>query len=74
MLEFMLMMLVQMIDMIQVGSLGPWAIAATGLAAQPTMLIFSVFSALVVGTTALVARAAGAGDREYASRVTRQSL
>ncbi|HPU08464.1 MAG TPA: MATE family efflux transporter, partial [Candidatus Atribacteria bacterium] len=32
MLEFMLMMLVQMIDMIQVGSLGPWAIAATGLA------------------------------------------
>ena len=74
MLEFMLMMLVQMIDMIQVGSLGPWAIAATGLAAQPTMLIFSVFSALVVGTTALVARAAGAGDREYASRVTRQSF
>lgn len=74
MLEFFLMMLVQMIDMIQVGSLGPWAIAATGLAAQPTMLIFSVFSALVVGTTALVARASGAGDREYACRVTRQSF
>ncbi len=74
MLEFGLMMLVQMIDMIQVGSLGPWAIAATGLAAQPTMLIFSVFSALVVGTTALVARAAGAGNRDYACRVTRQSF
>ncbi len=72
--EFGLMMLVQMIDMIQVGVLGPWAIAATGLAAQPTMLIFSVFSALVVGTTALVARAAGAGDRDYACRVTRQSF
>lgn len=68
------MMLVQLFDMIQVGTLGPWAISATGLAAQPTMLIFSVFSALVVGTTALVARAAGAGDREYASRVTRQSF
>jgi putative MATE family efflux protein len=74
MLEFGLMMLVQMIDIIQVGSLGPWAIAATGLAAQPTMLIFSIFSALVVGTTALVARAAGAGDREYACRITRQSF
>lgn len=74
MLEFGLMMLVQMIDVIQVGSLGPWAIAATGLAAQPTMLIFSIFSALVVGTTALVARAAGAGDRERACRVTRQSF
>jgi len=74
MLEFGLMVLVQMIDMIQVGVLGPWAIAATGLAAQPMMLIFSVFSALVVGTTALVARAAGAGDREYASKVTRQSF
>ena len=72
--EFGLMMIVQMVDMIQVGSLGPWAIAATGLAAQPTMLIFSVFSALVVGTTALVARAAGAGDRDYACRVTRQSF
>jgi len=74
MFELVLMMLVQIIDMIQVGSLGPWAIAATGLAAQPTMLIFSIFSALVVGTTALVARAAGAGEREYASRVTRQSF
>lgn len=73
-IEFGLMMLVQMIDMIQVGVLGPWAIAATGLVAQPTMLIFSVFSALVVGTTALVARAAGAGDRDYACRVTRQSF
>ncbi|NLG86599.1 MAG: MATE family efflux transporter [Firmicutes bacterium] len=72
--EFGLMMLVQMIDMIQVGVLGPWAIAATGLAVQPTMLVFSVFSALVVGTTALVARAAGAGDRDYACRVTRQSF
>lgn len=74
MIEFGLMMLVQIIDMIQVGVLGPWALAATGLVAQPTMLIFSVFSALVVGTTALVARAAGAGDSEYASRVTRQSF
>lgn len=74
MIEFGLMMLVQIIDMIQVGSLGAWAISATGLAAQPTMLIFSVFSALVVGTTALVARAAGAGDRDYACRVTRQSF
>jgi putative MATE family efflux protein len=74
MVEFGLMMLVQLFDMIQVGTLGPRAISATGLAAQPTMLIFSVFSALVVGTTALVARAAGAGDREYASRVTRQSF
>lgn len=74
MLEFLLMMLVQMIDMIQVGALGPWAIAATGLAAQPTMLIFSVFSALVVGTTTIVARAVGAGEREYACSVTRQSF
>ena len=69
------MMLVQMVDMIQVGGLGPWAIAAVGLANQPMFLVLSVFMGLSVGTTALVARFTGAGaGKQKSSTVVMQSL
>ena len=68
-------MLVQMVDMIQVGGLGPWAIAAVGLANQPMFLVLSVFMGLSVGTTALVARFTGAGaGKQKSSTVVMQSL
>ena len=73
--EHFLVMLVQMVDMIQVGGLGPWAIAAVGLANQPMFLVFSVFMGLSVGTTALVARFTGAGaSKQKTSAVVMQSL
>lgn len=73
--ELSLVMLVQMVDMIQVGGLGPWAIASVGLANQPMFLVLAVFMGLSVGTTALVARLTGAGeDRRKISAVVLQSL
>ena len=73
--ELSLVMLVQMVDMIQVGGLGPWAIAAVGLANQPMFLVLSVFMGLSVGTTALVARFTGAGaGTQKSSTVVMQSL
>ena len=45
-----------------------------GLSNQPTFVAMSVFIALNVGNTALVARFVGAGDKEEASKVARQAL
>ena len=73
-IEQTLMTLVSMADMIMVGRLGPWAITSVGLSNQPTFVAMSVFIALNVGATALVARFVGAGDKEEASKVARQAL
>ena len=72
--EYMLQSLVGVVNMIMVGSLGPEAIAAVGIINHPVQLIQGVFSALFVGTTALVARFVGAGDIERARAVSRQSV
>jgi putative MATE family efflux protein len=73
-IEQTLMTLVSMADMIMVGRLGPWAITSVGLSNQPTFVAMSVFIALNVGATALVARFVGAGEKEEASKVARQAL
>ena len=65
---------VGMVDMIMVGRLGPAAISAIGMVNQPVLLIISVFMALTVGTTALVARFIGAKDIDSAKDVARQSI
>ncbi|HOP71293.1 MAG TPA: MATE family efflux transporter [Bacillota bacterium] len=72
--EQTLMTLVSMADMIMVGRLGPWAITSVGLSNQPTFVAMSVFIALNVGATALVARFVGAGEKHQASKVARQAL
>ncbi|MGI6627573.1 MAG: MATE family efflux transporter [Bacillota bacterium] len=72
--EQTLMTMVSMADMIMVGRLGPWAIAAVGLSSQPMFVAMSVFIALNVGATALVARFVGAGEPDEASKVARQAL
>ena len=72
--EQSLMTLVQIVSMAMVGRLGPEAIAASGLSNYPFMLISSTFMGLSVGTTALVARFFGAGDRRGAERTLQQSL
>ena len=57
-----------------VGDLGTQAIAAVGAGQRVFFAIQAILMALSAGTTALVARAWGAGDYEEASRVTMASL
>ncbi|MGE5542080.1 MAG: MATE family efflux transporter [Bacillota bacterium] len=72
--EMTLMALVSMVDLIQVGRLGPWAITSVGLSSQPMFVAMSVFISLNVGATALVARFTGGGRPEEATAVARQAL
>ena len=72
--ENVLATLVSMADTIMVSALGTGAINAVSLCTQPRFIVFSAFMALGTGTTALVARAKGAGDREEANRALQQSL
>lgn len=72
--EMSLMTLGMMANMIMVGRLGPWAIAAVGLSNQPIFFIMALFMALNVGTTALVARFVGAHETGRASDAARQTL
>lgn len=65
---------VGIVDMKIVGSLGPAAVAATGTGNRIFFVLQAVLMAVTAGTTALVARAWGAGDRQEAERVTRASL
>jgi len=73
-IEFILTQATSMADMIMVGRLGPQAIAAVGLTTQPKFLLMTMFMALNVGATALIARAKGAGDRERANLILRQAV
>ncbi len=73
-LEQALAMVSQVVDMAMVGRLGKDAVAAVGLSMQPFFLINALFMGLSVGTTALSARAIGAGNREEAGKVTGQSI
>jgi putative MATE family efflux protein len=73
-LEQALAMVGQVVDMAMLGRLGKEAVAAVGLSMQPFRLIQATFMGLSVGTTALVARATGAGNREEAGQVAGQSI
>lgn len=72
--ENILATLTQVVDMIMVGRLGAVAITAVGLSFQPLWLIQGFFMGLGAGTTALVARFTGAGQRREAARVAHQSF
>jgi len=74
MLELLLMSLFGMVDMVMVGNVNPQSLAAVGLTNQPTQLALAVFQALNVGSTALIARFAGANDNKMVKAVVRQSL
>ena len=72
--ENVLATLVSMADTIMVSNLGEAAVAAVGLVTQPRFIVMSSFMALGIGTTALVARAKGRGDRDEARNAMCQSL
>jgi putative MATE family efflux protein len=74
MMLFALHALVGIVDFVFVSSLGTDAIAAVGVANQVHFLTFAVLSAITAGTTAVVAREWGRGDRDEAARATRCSV
>ena len=57
-----------------VGHLGRPQLAALGLAGTVLAGAFTIFNFLTYGTTAVVARASGAGEQERAARLAAQSL
>ena len=74
MIESMLMSLVNMVDTMMVSSCGTAATSAVGLTTQPRMIFYSVFFALNIAVTAIVARRKGQGDQEGANACLMQSL
>ncbi len=74
MLELMLIQLTGQIDLMMVGDLGTTAISAVGVAGQPIMILSMLFTALNVGTTAIVSRYRGAGDYKNANNALRHAI
>jgi MATE family multidrug resistance protein len=66
--------LVSIVDTIFVGRLGIVPLAALGVNTSVFALTFVVFNFLAYGTTPLVARAVGRGDRDEAGRLAVQAL
>jgi putative MATE family efflux protein len=73
-IEMVSLALMDIVSMIMVGRLGDFAISAVALTAQPRMIFFSVFFALNVSVTAIIARAKGAGEEEKARSCLRHAL
>src|SRR5215218_9013592 len=63
-----------LVDTAIVGHLGRPQIAALGLAGTLLAGAFTIFNFLTYGTTAVVARASGAGRHERAARLAAQAL
>ena len=72
--EMVLMSVVGAVDTMMVGVLGKEAVAAVGLVDQPRMLLMSVFLALNIGVTAIVARRKGEGRQEDANKTLRNAV
>lgn len=72
--ELLLTQLASMVDMIMVGRLGDWAMTSVGLATQPRFLMMTLFMAMNVGATTMVARYRGMGDRERARKVLQHAM
>lgn len=66
--------LVSMVDTAFVGRLGVTPLAALGVNASVFSLAFVVFNFLAYGTTPLIARAVGRGDRPAAGRLAVEAL
>ncbi|GAB4567668.1 MAG: MATE family efflux transporter [Anaerolineae bacterium] len=72
--ENFLQTLLGVVDMMMVSHLGAVAVAGVGAANQVIWLLTAAFSAVMVGTTVLVAHAVGAKEIAEANRVVKQSL
>lgn len=65
---------VSLVDMIMVGSLGPKALAAVGLGGLIIWISYGIMASVATGTTALVARFTGAGEKDNTERALVQSF
>ena len=61
--------LVSFVDSYMVSQLGAYAVAAVGLTTQPKFLCLTLFNAVAVSVSALVARRKGQEDRESANSI-----
>ena len=73
-LEQLLNMSVGLVDTYIVGHLGASQLAGVGLSMQTLQIVWALFSAIGVGSTALVARHIGAKEPKVAERVAQQSM
>ncbi|MBQ4417777.1 MAG: MATE family efflux transporter [Lachnospiraceae bacterium] len=72
--EGTLISIISSVDTMMVKIVDPYAIASVSLASQPRLILLILAQALCVGTTALVARRKGEGNREGAASVLSQSM
>lgn len=72
--EQLLNMTVGLVNTFMVGHLGAAPMAAVNFANQFVMLANVLFSSIATGSTALIARAKGAGDAATATRTVNQSM
>ena len=63
-----------LVDTAIVGHLGTTQLASLAIAATVMSTAFTIFNFLTYGTTAVVARASGAGQDERAARLAAQAL
>ncbi len=73
-IESVLVGMMSFVDTVMVSTVGPAAIAATGLTNQPRLIFFSFFFALNAGVTAIVSRRNGEGDRGGANKCLAQAV
>ena len=74
MLGIAAILMFMLVDTFFVGQLGPRPLAAMGFIFPVSFMVMSVSMGLGMGTTAVVSRAIGAGDRERARQITTASL
>ena len=74
MMESFFITLAGMIDTMMVAELGPYAVAATGLTAQPKFIGLTIFFGVNIALSALVARRKGERNQEDANEITLTAL
>jgi len=74
MLESFFVCFAGLVDSFMVSSMGPEAVAAVGLTTQPKFLGLSIFMALSVAVSALVARRLGQNDKKSANGILLTTL
>lgn len=74
MLELVMESTFGLVDIFFVGKLGSAAVATVGLTGSVIILVFAIVMGLSMGTTAMIARRIGEGDREAAGVAAWQSI
>ena len=72
--EMVLISLINMMDTVMVSGIGTDAVAAVGLVGQPRMIMLSMFFALNVGITTVVARRRGEKRQDAANATVRTAI